>query len=46
MAKTYEPIATTTLATAAAITSIKFVINGGGTFAEYSTATLYGIKNS
>ena len=30
----------------AAITSIKFVINGGGTFAEYSTATLYGIKNS
>jgi hypothetical protein len=30
----------------AAITSIKLEIDGGGDFAQYSTAYLYGIKNS
>ncbi len=30
----------------AAITSISLLIDGGGNFAQYSTATLYGIKNS
>jgi len=29
-----------------AITSMKFIIDGGGNFAQYSTATLYGIKNT
>ena len=29
-----------------AITSIKFAINNGSDFNQYSTATLYGIKNS
>jgi hypothetical protein len=33
-------------ATQAAITSIKLEIDGGGDFAQYSTAYLYGIKNS
>jgi len=31
---------------AAAITSIKFEVNDGHNFLQYSTATLYGIKNS
>jgi hypothetical protein len=30
----------------AAITSIKLSLNAGGDFVQYSTATLYGIKNS
>jgi hypothetical protein len=30
----------------AAIDRIDFTVNGGGNFAQYSTASLYGIKNS
>jgi hypothetical protein len=32
--------------TQAAITSIRLEIDGGGNFVQYSTAYLYGIKNS
>jgi hypothetical protein len=42
----YSQLAGSLWANSAAITSISLSPSGGGNFVQYSTATLYGIKNS
>jgi hypothetical protein len=42
----YSQLAASLWASSATVTSIKLTPSGSGNFVEYSTATLYGIKNS